>query len=425
MFLPHNIITVQLDKYYSECRYPECNIDYDNLNDIIEELKKRQRLYNNVYDKLNGETNIDDSTIIYNDEVTNTAYTLKSFKAIYEVINLTQSNFINIKGSDFEKTFKENYIVDINNLNKFYIDVENIHSDNPDEFVNELINDFINFVKQNNNYIFKYSYKDGLIGTLQDNEVNSIDTSYVITKNSQSSSHAGLSYHIIFSNIVIENGNYARNILKDFVLHNKKYYGCIDLSVYTKRRLFRLPYNHNCMNYKEQYMSFKDKVKVINEKDVHIPQVKEDNGEIDFSRYIITYVDDIKNKTYYLIMYTNNVDNEYMNYVKEHKSEPNKDSADFNFDDYLRHKLDAIFERKEKNISSAMSRNRTLFKIIETVTNEYSRLVEHMTPEQKEKCTNDTFTYIIRNNLQTKFVDILRDKLKVDEQNDSKDDSQK
>lgn len=344
------INTVQIDKYYSECRKEDSKVTYNNVEELIKELDIRKIFYDNCYDKLDETVNINDTEVKYVNEKYDKEYMVDSFKAIYEVINLSQINFINIIGSDFEKCFKQSYKVNHDNVNKLYIDVENIHDRKPDEFLNKLINDFIKYIKSNNNYLFKYNYSNNeLINVVKNDEINNIDTSYVITKNIKSSSHDGLSYHVIFSNIVIENGNYIRNILKNFIMLHKEYFGCIDLSVYTKRRLFRLPYNHNCLNYKYQYKAFTANEKVIYEKDVHIPQIKEDNGEIDFKKYIITYLDNTKDKEYYLIMYAKNIDTEFNEFRKANQKENIKDSADFNFDEYLKKKLNYLFDKLPTN----------------------------------------------------------------------------
>lgn len=70
---------------------------------------------------------------------------------------------------------------------------------------------------------------------------NNLMSSYIITINKQSLTHSGLSYHIIFPNLLT-----TQRLLKEFVYvltHDySEYKPYIDQSVYSKNRLFRLPY---------------------------------------------------------------------------------------------------------------------------------------------------------------------------------------
>lgn len=69
---------------------------------------------------------------------------------------------------------------------------------------------------------------------------------YVLTKNSNSTRHIGLSYHLIFYKIAMEKNDIS-NLVKNFLLEKKyrEYQKYLDLHAYEHNQLFRLPYQKN------------------------------------------------------------------------------------------------------------------------------------------------------------------------------------
>ena len=69
---------------------------------------------------------------------------------------------------------------------------------------------------------------------------------YVLTKNSNSTRHIGLSYHLIFYKIAMDKKDIS-NLVKIFLLEEKyrEYQKYLDLHAYEHNQLFRLPYQKN------------------------------------------------------------------------------------------------------------------------------------------------------------------------------------
>ena len=99
---------------------------------------------------------------------------------------------------------------------KFYFDIENIPRDDTN-FINNIIRD----IKE---YVFK---KTGIKFT-----------DYSLTLNSHSSSHEGLSYHLVFLNYYTYQENIRRMVLH-FLKEYDFYSDYIDTVVYSKYRLFK------------------------------------------------------------------------------------------------------------------------------------------------------------------------------------------
>lgn len=83
---------------------------------------------------------------------------------------------------------------------------------------------------------------------------------YYITYNAHSITHNGKSYHVIYDVVTTK-----KNLVKCIRVFNDKYpqYGkCIDETIYTKNRLFRLPYqampNRGGMNYESIHIPLDD-----------------------------------------------------------------------------------------------------------------------------------------------------------------------
>lgn len=115
-----------------------------------------------------------------------------------------------------------------------YFDIETIPYDKPSMIL--LIKDAIikTFRKYSNITINKSMRRNGITKEIY-------LTSYIITENKASTTHNGLSYHIIFPNLLT-----TQTKLKAFshVLNRDypEYARYIDQSVYSKNRLFRFPY---------------------------------------------------------------------------------------------------------------------------------------------------------------------------------------
>ena len=166
-------------------------------------------------------------------------------------------------------------------VNKMFIDVEKLLLSGSRDIVKNIANDFINYVKSSLN-LYKF--------TMNDNDYNihmnpstdknrECDFTYITTYNRASSSHYGDSYHIIFPGIYVYHNEQVKSFMNDFLTKHKDYINYVDLSVYTTRRLFRLPF---CKN-----VSY-NKIKKINDKDIHKPF----NYDIksDYSKYIIQLI---------------------------------------------------------------------------------------------------------------------------------------
>jgi len=111
----------------------------------------------------------------------------------------------------------------------FYIDFEGVQTANPDDdsIMLSFVNKFIDYYKLSSFY-----------GTFGD----SVKDKYVISKNLHSK-HPGLSYHI-FIPVVMKRTD-MKILLQVFLMHNKEYIPYVDVSVYSAKRLFRVP---ECMD---------------------------------------------------------------------------------------------------------------------------------------------------------------------------------
>ena len=175
---------------------------------------------------------------------------------------------------------------------KVYFDIENIDYTN-DKLIYEIIDELkIRLVEY-----FRF---------INGGEPKSFDV--VITKNINSQTHPGLSYHVIFSNLKAQPDK-----LKQFVIYyvSKEYKGheYIDPSVYSKDRLFR------CVNQpgvnKKDNDNF-DAPLVMNDKHTLITDNKIEDS-------IISYID--PNKTYYTCAYTKISNREMRQMTKTFKRE--------------------------------------------------------------------------------------------------------
>lgn len=146
----------------------------------------------------------------------------------------TADDIANRLKTDYKKINDNSLFEIISNSCSPYFDIETIPYDQPKLII---------------------SIKDAIIKTLQKYgkielpkkierkgiTPNNLMSSYVITANKQSLSHPGLSYHVIFPNLLT-----TQRLLKEFVYvltHDyPEYKPYIDQSVYSKNRLFRLPY---------------------------------------------------------------------------------------------------------------------------------------------------------------------------------------
>ena len=160
------------------------------------------------------------------------------------VINMSSSiKYIDIKHSFAENSYNNHKIVDINEFVnlitkdddsysifeiienykqvKMYFDIENIPTEN-DKLIFEIVKTLIIHLNEFFN--------------IPNFETEKVE--YIITENKHSHTHEGRSYHIIFCN-VITNQYATLNYLKYYVTN--KFIGneYIDLSVYSKNRLFR------------------------------------------------------------------------------------------------------------------------------------------------------------------------------------------
>lgn len=107
-----------------------------------------------------------------------------------------------------------NYEVLGNTIRKLYVDVENIPISD-ENYIYQLISDLCKYLK--------------------------IPETYGLTKNSGSTTHKGLSYHIVFPYTL--NYPIMEKVMDAFVTVHPQHNDYVDRSVYTNFRLFRLPNN--------------------------------------------------------------------------------------------------------------------------------------------------------------------------------------
>lgn len=162
-------------------------------------------------------------------------------------------------------------------INRLFLDIEKLPYTNSEQTVNNIVNDFITYIKENLK-IYKYNINDDDVNIDITNIIpfDELNFDYVISHNSSSSSHIGDSYHIIFPNIHIYHSLQTKAFMSDFVNKYHQYSDYVDISIYTSRRLFRLPYSRNVsMNPRKK----------INKNDIH----KTDFTKNEIKKYIIQY----------------------------------------------------------------------------------------------------------------------------------------
>lgn len=127
---------------------------------------------------------------------------------------------------DLKKHHSYSYFEILPKTCKLYFDIENIPIEK-EELIKEIINDLRTYI------ITVIPITDELL-------------EYVLTKNSNSTRHIGLSYHLIFYKIAMEK-NDILNLVKNFLLEEKyrEYQKYLDLHAYEHNQLFRLPYQKN------------------------------------------------------------------------------------------------------------------------------------------------------------------------------------
>ena len=237
-------VVAYLKQYYAELKNQE-NIRLISLEDIEEELLKRSNKTNKN---------------IMNDY------------AMYEILKLKKSYPSEVLPSKVNRCY----------VNRMFLDIEKLPYGDY-SIVESIVKDFINYLKEiipfysfeeNKEDVHKYIIKDR-------RDISEINFDYVVTHNQNSSSHDGDSYHIIFTNICIYHSKQIKAIVDNFLKMNEEYIPYVDDSVYSSRRLFRLPFSRNVGG--RQY-------KNINEDDIHKPYGETITKE-NISRYIIQNVD--------------------------------------------------------------------------------------------------------------------------------------
>lgn len=129
--------------------------------------------------------------------------------------------------AEYIKMLKENdnnesifEIIDAYERSKMYFDIEGIPFDQPN-YIHEIIDDIVKHCNETLNEKFTKE-----------------EAGIIITKNDSSQSHTGLSYHVIFSNIIIKPYE-IKDFLSIYTARNGIGYTYIDNSVYSHQRLFR------------------------------------------------------------------------------------------------------------------------------------------------------------------------------------------
>lgn len=158
-----------------------------------------------------------------------------------EEVNKIVANTPDFSGKEWEIIPSLFEVLYNNDMVKIFMDIENYHCDDYSLF-KEIIADF-------KKYFHNVSGKK--LG------------SYVLTKNFNSR-HPGGSFHVIFSGYKLRLEN-LKKLIWGFLEKNEKYNGIIDGSVYTDRRLFRLPNQHGICGFSKseiqslnlQYSDFK------------------------------------------------------------------------------------------------------------------------------------------------------------------------
>lgn len=162
-------------------------------------------------------------------------------------------------------------------INRIFLDIENIPLDKPN-LIADLVKDFVEILKKIpeihvthtadllNKKIYGYSPTEMSVFTgdvvLVPSEKR--DYSYVVTFNRHSSSHAGLSYHVIFTHLYFYNLYVIKQLMVKFLNEKRCYTKYVDTSIYSSYRLFRLPYSKNVKNTTTT-------ARIINIDDIHYP----------------------------------------------------------------------------------------------------------------------------------------------------------
>ena len=143
---------------------------------------------------------------------------------------MTYDNFVDYIHSKKALTEQKGLLELIDNIYScIYIDFEGVQSANPDDdsIMLSFVNKFIDYYNLTSYY-----------GTFGDR----VKDKYVISKNLHSK-HPGLSYHI-FIPVVMKRTD-MKLILQVFLMNHKEYIPYVDVSVYSSKRLFRVP---ECMD---------------------------------------------------------------------------------------------------------------------------------------------------------------------------------
>lgn len=143
---------------------------------------------------------------------------------------MTYDNFVNYIHSKKVLVEQKGLLEMIDNIYScIYIDFEGVQTANPDDD-----STMLTFVNQFIDYYNLTSYYE----TFGDK----VGNKYVISKNLHSK-HPGLSYHI-FIPVVMKRTD-MKLILQVFLMNHKEYIPYVDISVYSSKRLFRVP---ECMD---------------------------------------------------------------------------------------------------------------------------------------------------------------------------------
>lgn len=227
------------DKYYYELS-DSSRIKNINIDEIAQDIKERSTLSDNE---------------IFNKQ------------SIYEILMFDTS--FPASGKNIQTASRY--------INRLFLDIEKLPYGMSSEYLNKIINDFIKYIKSNLT-LYKYNIDNDKANIdihikVSNDEIN---FNYVITHNISSSSHYGDSYHVIFSNIYIYHTAQTKSILTDFINKHIEYIEYIDTTIYTTRRLFRLPYCRNIAPGPR---------KTINKNDIHKIETKAE----DLRDFIIQY----------------------------------------------------------------------------------------------------------------------------------------
>ena len=164
-------------------------------------------------------------------------------------------------------------------VNRLYIDIEKLPIGGSKGIVDNIATDLIAYIKDNLKlYKFVVDNDKVSINVNTNENFDKVKTNYVITYNPASSSHYGDSYHVIFPHVYIYHVEQVKSFMNDFIRKHRQYIDYVDLSVYSTRRLFRLPFSKNVSN--SCYYN-----KTINSSDIHKPIT----GDT-YIDYIIQYV---------------------------------------------------------------------------------------------------------------------------------------